>query len=156
MDRGTYEEHVEMDSFRSSNHYSALLGLACFNMVLVYGCCQKHTQIFLESRRMVGGTGEKEKGENMENTGKKALVEIDGWCYALPQRSGNKLVTLIDQTIRWVSIRFWNTEELRWYTLNGEPEFKQVIGWRDLPQEASGYYIRGELIVHGQERKHGV
>ena len=60
------------------------------------------------------------------------------WRYDIPSGSGDgrKLVTLEEDEMIWVGIRFWNMLEQRWY--NGSRiETCHVVAWIDLPSPAT-------------------
>ena len=72
-----------------------------------------------------------------------------GWHYhnETPRRGDDarKLVTLEQDTMRWVGIRAFNHRDERWYN-GGEPELlAQVIAWQDIPAPATGFFQRGML-----------
>jgi hypothetical protein len=79
------------------------------------------------------------------------VSEKDGWTYNttdIPEGDGRKLVTLEEQGMVWVGIRFWNCQEEHWMDGSGTgPELATVKAWRNLPQPAKGWYDRGQLHI---------
>src|SRR5258706_10457617 len=74
-------------------------------------------------------------------------VEADGWCYSGGPSEGDdarKLVTLEQGGMAWVGIRAWHLQWKSWMN-NGEPERANVVAWRDLPERARGFWVRGQL-----------
>lgn len=69
------------------------------------------------------------------------------WEYVLKPVEGDarKLVTLDDNGMVWVGIRYWHFQQKRWYNGN-DPEKAIVLAWMDLPQPAEGRWYRGQLI----------
>ena len=73
------------------------------------------------------------------------------WQYGPPpaEGDGRKLVSLEEDGMVWVGIRFWNARLLQWY--NGQTlEHAHVLGWIDLPSPTNPEVMDAGLYWPGK------